>query len=342
MRRKHYYELDFVRAVCAIIVVCYHFTCACAIFELRGFKKILYTYPNGTWGEMAVSVFFMISGAVLVYNYQNEPLKLEAFYKKRWLSLFPMFYLIWGVMYFRSVVLNGGNWFWGGSPKLILLSLFGIDGYFYYLKPNYYFIGEWFLGAIIFLYLIFPLLKKMFERFRLATTAVLFCAWGMIFIVDWFKVDPFRNPITCICSFWIGMVLMEYREKWKKFWPCFAAGLYFCSMWKLPINTTLGMNLTAIAAFIVLYTLGGWVMKSLLFKKIILSISRNSYGIFLTHHVIIDNWVKTRRHEQIGLGTNLLWLVATLAVAYISAVLLRLLAEALLKVIKKLTNRLLH
>ena len=141
--------MDFIRAVCAIIVVCYHFSCACEIFELQGSGNILYRYANGTWGEMAVSVFFMLSGAVMIYNYQGKKLELAMFYKKRWLSLFPMFYVMWILMYVIKASVNH-NWFWGGEPKLMLLSLFGMDGYFYYRQPNYHSIGEWFLGAIIF------------------------------------------------------------------------------------------------------------------------------------------------------------------------------------------------
>ena len=340
MKKKRYYELDFIRAVCAVIVVCYHFTCACDIFELQGFRNVLYKYPNGTWGEMAVSVFFMLSGAVMVYNYEGKKLNIADFYKKRWLSLFPMFYIIWITLYFREVYLNGGNWFWNGEPKLILLSLVGMDGYFYYLQKNYYFIGEWFLGAIIFLYLLFPVIKKLFERYRWQTSAVLLGAWAMIFAVDWFKIETFRNLITCICSFWIGMLLMEYRELCQKYWYCFLIGAVGLFIWKLPFGSTLGMNLTAVMVFVVLFKLGGWGMKSSPIKKTMISVSRNSYGIFLTHHVIIDNWVKTERYGQIGLKKQLIWMGAVLIIAYISAVFLRILAEALQKGVSSIIRKL--
>ncbi len=339
MKKKHCYELDFIRAVSAIIVVCYHFACACDIFELKGFRNILYVYPNGKWGEMAVCVFFMLSGAVMIYNYRDKVMNTVDFYRKRWLSLFPMFYLMWLIMYTINVTKNGGNWFWGGEPRLLWLSLLGMDGYFYYLQRNYYTVGEWFLGAIIFLYILFPLLKKLFDRCRWQTSAVLLGAWGMVFFVDWFKIEPFRNMITCVCSFWIGMILMEYREQWKKYWYCFAAALCVCFLWKLPIGTTLGMNLTAVTVFVVLYMLGGYVMKLPLLKKIVLTVSRNSYGIFLTHHVIIDAWVITKRYGQIGLKIHLLWLAAVLIAAYISAVLLRVSTEVLLKGIKRVFRK---
>lgn len=42
----------------------------------------------------------------------------------------------------------------------MLLSLLGMDGYFQYRGPNYYLIGEWFFGAIVFLYILYPLFAK--------------------------------------------------------------------------------------------------------------------------------------------------------------------------------------
>ena len=191
MEKKRYYELDFMRAVCALIVVCYHFSCALDIFELQGFKNILYTYANGRWGEMAVSVFFMLSGAAMIHNYKGKRLNVAEFYKKRWMNLFPMFYVMWILMYvIKASVKN--NWFWGGQPKLLLLSLIGMDGYFYYHQPNYHSIGEWFLGAIIFLYILFPILKRLFELKRMLSTIVLGALWTMIFWGDLFHIDTFH------------------------------------------------------------------------------------------------------------------------------------------------------
>lgn len=318
MKKKHFYQLDIIRAVCAVFVVCYHFSCACEIFEVQGYYNILYRFANGTWGEMAVSVFFMLSGAAMIYNYEGIELKLPNFYKKRWLTLFPMFYVMWILMYVIKASVNN-NWFWGGEPKLMLLSLFGIDGYFYYRHPNYHSIGEWFLGAIIFLYMLFPILKKLFERFRWPATIMLTAAWGLIFFVDFFQVSTFHNLITCVWSFWIGMLLIEYRDYWKRLWPCFAACWIALTLWKLPVNDTVGMNLTAVAAFGTLFSVGDCLMKSDIIRRIVLSLSKNSYGIFLTHHVIIDSWVKGKSGIRIGLLQNVLWLLAVLGVSYISA-----------------------
>ena len=94
--------------------------------------------------------------------------------------------------------------------------------------------------------------------------------------------------------------------------------------------------------FVVLFQVGGEITKLPLLRNIIKSVSKNSYAIFLTHHVIIDNWVKTERYGQIGLKKQLLWMAVVLLVSYISAVLLRVLSEALQKGIGMVGKKLVH
>ncbi len=56
-----------------------------------------------TYGDIYVTVFFFISGALLFYNH-SEVDDLKLFYKKRALSIFPAFYIAWGLMYIRDVL----------------------------------------------------------------------------------------------------------------------------------------------------------------------------------------------------------------------------------------------
>lgn len=54
----------------------------------------------------------------------------------------------------------------GGNYVSFLLSCFPVDlNLIYWLGlNNYFFIGEWFIGAILILYLLSPLLKKLIEK----------------------------------------------------------------------------------------------------------------------------------------------------------------------------------
>ena len=73
--------------------------------------------------------------------------------------------------------------------------------------------GEWFTAVIIYLYLLFPLLKYLFKKARLITTIVI----SLIFLVNlklqilsgcegWFSIS------NGLMAFWAGMLFQEYKQ----------------------------------------------------------------------------------------------------------------------------------
>ena len=91
-------QFDFIRAIACLGIVLYHFAVE------YGWPDIFNNCGGGvTYGDIYVTVFFFISGALLFYNHSKiDDLKL--FYKKRALSIFPAFYIAWGLMYIRDVL----------------------------------------------------------------------------------------------------------------------------------------------------------------------------------------------------------------------------------------------
>lgn len=83
--RQRLYSFDFIRSVCALGIIVFHFSCElpAALFHP------LYNFSNGGWGEVFVGIFFLLSGAVLYYNY-SEIKCIKVFYYKRFKSIFPM------------------------------------------------------------------------------------------------------------------------------------------------------------------------------------------------------------------------------------------------------------
>lgn len=77
--------ISFARALCAIGIVIFHYFC-----HSNGTFKFLYTSANAGWGEMFVTTFFAISGAVLYYNYPSIQ-NTKKFYLKRLKAIFPYF-----------------------------------------------------------------------------------------------------------------------------------------------------------------------------------------------------------------------------------------------------------
>jgi len=65
------------------------------------------TFFNIYIGDWGVSLFFIISGAALMYVYQ-EKLEYKRFYKKRFESLYPMFWMAYIIAFIGLFYLNKG------------------------------------------------------------------------------------------------------------------------------------------------------------------------------------------------------------------------------------------
>ena len=89
---KHLPGADFLRALCTLGVVTYHFSCTLIYYNINCNPHILYRFANGNWGLVFVTMFFMLSGALL-YKNNSTIMSYKSFYVKRWKSIFPMFYM---------------------------------------------------------------------------------------------------------------------------------------------------------------------------------------------------------------------------------------------------------
>lgn len=95
MKRERIFYLDFVRAVATISIIFTHYN---ALFIYNTSipmpqKAILtMTVGNVYIGSWGVSLFLIISGAALMYVYENE-LDVLKFWKKRFINIYPMFWI---------------------------------------------------------------------------------------------------------------------------------------------------------------------------------------------------------------------------------------------------------
>lgn len=282
--RKGIDEITFARAFCAIGIVVYHF--------LSGSNSGIefgHNYPNGTWGAAYVTAFFAISGAVMFYNYSDIP-SVWKFWYKRAKAIFPAFYIAYAFCFLENLFKTGDP-FSHGQPWCLIFSVFGLDGYLEGSVPTYYFIGEWFLGAIIILYLLYPLLLWAFKKSPpISTLAVAILYVWMLYTPLFEGTMHVRNIISCIMNFWVGMLAIKYKEiLLDKLWPtCILAAFFLAAnLTRIQLNLVFVNHLYGIAVFFMLYKLGGVVMKSSLMKKLFGKLSALSYPVFLVHHQII-------------------------------------------------------
>ncbi len=281
-KKQRIFGFDLVRAVCALGIVAYHFSGHLASVAYRPF----YAYQNGTWGMLLVPAFFALSGASIVINNPQIP-SLRSFYYKRWKALFPMFYLAFSFYYLQNVWAIGTP-FYMGRPHTLLLTLIGMDGLLLYKIPNYYILGEWFLGAIILMYILYPAYLWLQKRFPKVTFWVALGLFLVQVFVEKNRYDEW-GFVAVQFAFVMGMYIGKYGlYANKKLCMAAAAVALVILAVPLPIPDTLANRVGGIALFLGLCGLGEVLDKKVpQIKPAVMELSRLSYALFLIHHRLI-------------------------------------------------------
>ncbi len=337
MNTKHDYSIDLIRVLGAIGIILLHY------YHYIDTRIVFYNhyYQNGDFGNVIVYIFFMISGAMLYYN-NGEIKSIKLYYYKRFKSIFPMFYFVFITLYIYTVI-RTGNFLYGGNPLKILLTVFGLDGFFHYLSLNYYLIGEWFLGAIIILYAIYPLLLKLFKKSLFLTTTVCILLYSLVFIPNLFIVDIENNILSCLLSFEIGMLIMKYNNVWKEnkliFVISFVLSLIIIFIKIDFIHTSIFNHILAITLFFVLHFIGKYIMKIKILRCFFSQASRISFAIYLLHHFIIIRALKLYMPENSYM--SVIYVIIVICVIMFSAFVLNMIIKYILntKIYLKFENK---
>ena len=167
MKKEKIFYLDFIRVLSMIMIVTYHFYAHFPENNITGTNII---FSDGKWGMIGVALFFMISGAALMYNYQ-ERLDIKQYAIKRFTGIYPMFWIAYASLYLYMFYQMKSN-ITGLSPFRLIFSVVAMDGYLGCYTPTIYLIGEWFLGCIVLIYVVFPILRKCINRYPKTTFVV--------------------------------------------------------------------------------------------------------------------------------------------------------------------------
>ena len=224
-----------------------------------------------------------------MYVYGGDKFKLSTFYKKRFFGIYPMF---WIAYFFGFLLL-----FWiykqipfQSVPKWkFIFTIIGCDGMISSSTSTFYILGEWFLGCIICLYIVFPLMRFLINKYpKISVFLILtaFCAMELFY--NW-RLPRDVIFITRLPEFCFGMYFIKYIKKVK--WPFAIAGLIIIIVnWIIApdfIPQDVQILYIGVASFIILMYISKFIEKSKLIVDLSGFISKYSYAIFLTHHVII-------------------------------------------------------
>lgn len=308
-KRERIFYLDFIRAFATLSIILTHYNALYIYMETPRLENtILTVFPFGIYiGNLGVSLFFIISGAALMHTY-SERIEIKNFFKRRFLSIFPM----WWIAYTIAI----SYWFltyktmnpWGAEKWKIILTIMGFDQYFAHLTATFGIIGEWFLGCILLMYLIFPILRFMVINHPKSFSGFLLILYFAFIRFNPWPLWPSVNVFVRLPEFVFGMLFMKYgkRINLKVFIPAvliLAMTTIQNPAWDGNIKTTY----IGIAFFLVLVFLSEFFEKQFV-KYICARICKYSYAIFLTHHLIIYEVSKKFDLNSIGYMGSLMML----------------------------------
>ncbi len=281
---------DFVRTVSTFAIVFFHFAVASSVpFAIESRAGI----DNG-WGFVFVTVFFALSGALLYYNHADG-VNVIRFYRARIRTIYPEFYLVFLPLYLIRAV-RFGTPFYRSRRWTLILSVLGLDGYLSDTFDTYYLVGEWFLGAIILLYLLYPVVLQIFRRLPLMT----FTAGVLLYLLTleerlW-SISPMTNLFSCLVSFLFGMLFTRFcllrkglTSKILRYLLILLLGAEFIPV---AIPGEVVCHLIGFGMFAFLFETGGIVTGNKWLADAFRSLSAVSFGMFLVHHVLIDKTIK--------------------------------------------------
>jgi peptidoglycan/LPS O-acetylase OafA/YrhL len=284
--RQRIFYLDFIRAVATVAIILTHYN-AIWIYNVTEPKPknaiITLTVSNIYIGSFGVSLFFIISGAALMYVYDSR-FEAKSFYKKRFLSIYPMFWIAYicaaAYRYAKFRTLLGGL-----SPKTLIFSFLGIDSYLanYGLQAPTL-VGEWFIAVIIMMYCVFPLLRIGVQKKPKLSFAIAL----VLALISTFTFGKSIGLCARIPEFMFGMLFMKYIKKvnWKMLVPSAVILVLNGIIKPAVIPDNIQTFYVGIASFLVLTWLSQY-LRWKPFRNFCKVIGKYSYACFLVHHFII-------------------------------------------------------
>lgn len=211
MKKKPIVSFNIIRAVAAISIFLYH-----AYWNMG----CDYAYLNPIIGQSSffMTLFFILSGFVLYYNYEDEDLlnkeNLGRYYVKRITSIYPLYFLVWIVFYFLQWKSNTVSRDFFTLPYQYLL-IQNITEYPYLMNS-----GTWFLSCMMICYLISPFLIKAFHMIEnkknvwrsIFIIVILLAFMPLLYYLYGGGVEIYHNAFGRIFEFSLGILLCRLAE----------------------------------------------------------------------------------------------------------------------------------
>lgn len=271
-------------ALVSILII--HFNATVTGYFTLPHKLFTSTLPFGIYlGDFGSSLFFIVSGASLALTVPPDQSPWQ-FYKKRAKAVYPLFWLAW-VVCFSIRFISQPGYYAGAKTVTLVLTFLGLDNFAVaagWVGMDFACVGEWFLGSILFLYLLFPLLQRALRKYPVLTWIITLAVCVPIHLRGW----DARLVAVHIPEFLFGMTFMMLKDQVKLI-LLFVLGL---GMNNQPFgDEKLICALFSAWIFVLLALVARWLDKPLP-RAVCAKMAKLSYAVFLVHHVIIQRLVR--------------------------------------------------
>ena len=321
-----------VRLAALLPVLCYHY---CIEAARLGFAVPTALIGRGMadWVEVGLAWFFLLSGAALCLQWQGR-FDARRYFVGRAAATYPAFWLGFGALFLYGEVLHGNN---ADIPRWrAIFSVLGLDGYLAPVTVTFYKIGEWFLGVILILYLVFPLLLRCMEtaahrRVLALCMAVLAVVWPLVCPAPWEAGHTVLGRLPAFAlGVWFGTLLKKNALPSYRLY----IGLAVCPLlWVDEVPRLAVLLVLASVLFWAVYAAGQHVPAPLC--PALRRLAGWCYGVYLVHHVLLT-LVFLPFVQGHGLPLAGMFPVY-LAASFVPAAVLTAVSRPLGKAIKKLT-----
>lgn len=311
-------KLNFIQAfrgLAAILVLLYHMD---PILE----RNLNLNFLSGifAFGFSGVDFFFVISGFIIFYVHHTNlgnPSKVQSFFAKRFIRIYPLYWLVLGAKLLASSRLNyqvDGN----ATDFLAVIKAFLLlpqdDGF-----SSGAFLGvSWTLTFEVFFYCVFALAilfnRKLFAG--LASIWLSVCLLQFIGIIQLVNNNLYLEILLSPLNFEFAFgcliaYLLIYREiLYEKIILAVGLGLYtLCAIaYSYGLITTgyRAVTFGMCAALIIAGTVAIELRKSIPIPNVLLFLGDASYSIYLMHGFFINNLMKLIVKLFPTIGTNII------------------------------------
>ena len=302
-----YFRFDLIRVFAAALIFIFHYNLEAGSAS-QGSRIRPYGFGKHiNFGPLGVTLFLLLSGYLAAVSFRRFSARSDQgrvstafhWYLHRASTIYPRYWVCYLVaaLGLMAVYQHVG--------RVILLSILGLDGYAEFSGVNtYYLVGEWYLGAIILLYLMAPFLYGALHR-KPRLTMILLLAWYLFFLffyprqISWFGNRASRFGIDSdvllrVLDFGIGMYIGMYVPKIRTavLLPC-AAAFLIAFFWDVPdVVYPLTGELSGVSTFLAFLWLGPNIERipgkmAQRFRTVISGPAKYTYTFFLLHHVVI-------------------------------------------------------